>query len=84
MLVNSIRSYNIFKPTSIKRTLVNNINYKSKGIFPYVSVILPARNEQENIKKCLHSLLSQDYCNYEIIAVDDNSSDNTLSIMLEV
>lgn len=84
LLVNSIRSYNIFKPTSIKRTLVNNINYKSKGIFPYVSVILPARNEQENIKKCLHSLLSQDYCNYEIIAVDDNSSDNTLSIMLEV
>ena len=59
--------------------------YKNnKTSFPFVSIILPARNEQENIKKCLHSLLSQDYCNYEIIAVDDNSSDNTLSIMLEV
>ncbi len=59
--------------------------YKNNNTsFPFVSIILPARNEKENIKKCLHSLLSQDYCNFEIIAVDDNSSDNTLSMMLEV
>lgn len=61
-----------------------NFYKNNTASFPFVSIILPARNEQENIKKCLHSLLSQDYCNFEIIAVDDNSSDNTLSIMREV
>ncbi len=79
LLVNSIRSYNIFKPTSIKRTLVNTSNYKSKGIFPYVSVIVPARNEQENIERCLLSLMEQNYPNFEIIVVDDNSTDNILT-----
>jgi hypothetical protein len=41
--------------------------------FPFVSVIVPARNEEKYIERCLLSLLSQDYPNFEIIAVDDNS-----------
>ena len=44
---------------------------------PKVSVILPARNEENFIEKCLNSLLKQDYDNYEIIVIDDNSEDNT-------
>ncbi|MFQ5441000.1 MAG: glycosyltransferase family 2 protein, partial [Nitrosopumilaceae archaeon] len=40
---------------------------------PKVSVILPARNEEEFLAKCLDSLIDQDYSNYEIIAVDDSS-----------
>src|SRR5215216_7053178 len=49
--------------------------------FPLVSVILPARNEQDNIQKCLDSLLRQDYQNYEIIAVNDCSTDATGEIL---
>jgi glycosyltransferase involved in cell wall biosynthesis len=45
--------------------------------FPLVSVILPARNEEKYIENCLESLLSQDYPNYEIIAVNDESFDKT-------
>lgn len=45
--------------------------------FPLVSIILPARNEEKYIEKCLESLLSQDYPNYEIIAINDESSDKT-------
>ncbi len=45
--------------------------------FPLVSIILPARNEEKYIEKCLESLLSQDYPNYEIIAINDDSSDKT-------
>ena len=45
--------------------------------FPFVSIILPARNEEKYIRKCLESLLSQDYPNYEIIAINDESSDKT-------
>ena len=48
---------------------------------PKVSVILPARNEESFIEKCLNSLLKQDYDNYEIIAIDDNSEDNTGQII---
>jgi cellulose synthase/poly-beta-1,6-N-acetylglucosamine synthase-like glycosyltransferase len=50
---------------------------------PKVSVILPARNEENFIKKCLDSLLSQDYNNYEIMAIDDSSEDSTGKIIEE-
>lgn len=52
-------------------------NHKS----PKVSVILPARNEEGFIEKCLDSLLGQDYENYEIIAIDDSSTDSTGNII---
>jgi glycosyltransferase involved in cell wall biosynthesis len=46
-----------------------------------VSIIVPARNEEKSISKCIRSLLSQDYDNYEVIAIDDSSTDETLSII---
>jgi chlorobactene glucosyltransferase len=49
--------------------------------FPQVSVILPARNEGRYIARCLDSLLAQDYPNFEIIAVNDSSTDRTGEIM---
>jgi chlorobactene glucosyltransferase len=51
---------------------------------PFVSIIVPARNEEDNIKKCLMSLLSQSYPNFEVIAIDDNSTDTTLQIMNKI
>lgn len=44
-----------------------------------ISVIIPARNEAENILKCLHSILNQNYpaSLFEIIVVDDHSEDET-------
>ena len=50
---------------------------------PRVSIILPARNEEEFIDKCLDSLVEQDYENYEIIAIDDSSDDSTGKIISE-
>lgn len=50
---------------------------------PLVSIVVPARNEAENIPLLLNSLLEQDYDNFEVIVVDDNSSDNTSEIVLE-
>ncbi len=49
--------------------------------FPLVSIILPARNEGKYIEKCLKGLLSQDYPNCEIIAINDSSSDKTGEII---
>ena len=50
---------------------------------PKVSIILPARNEEEFIGKCLDSLIKQDYENYEIIVIDDSSEDSTGKIISE-
>lgn len=44
---------------------------------PDVSVIICARNEEENLKKHLPSILKQDYPNYEVIVVNDRSTDET-------
>ena len=49
--------------------------------YPYISVCVPARNEERDVKNCVESLLNQDYPNFEVIVVDDNSNDNTAKIV---
>ena len=56
---------------------------KKEHVNPKVSIILPARNEEKFIRKCLDSLINQDYINYEIIVIDDSSEDQTGKIILE-
>jgi cellulose synthase/poly-beta-1,6-N-acetylglucosamine synthase-like glycosyltransferase len=51
---------------------------------PKVSVIIPARNEEEFIERCLNSLIDQDYENYEIITIDDRSEDRTGEIIKKI
>ena len=47
---------------------------------PRVSVLIPARNEEENLERCLLSLLAQDYTQFEIQVLDDRSTDRTAEI----
>ena len=49
--------------------------------YPFVSVCVPARDEERDIEACLTSLLNQDYPNFEVIVVDDNSTDHTPDII---
>jgi len=49
--------------------------------FPPISIIIPAHNEEENIKDALESLVASDYDNKEIIVVDDGSTDRTYDIV---
>jgi len=51
------------------------------GDSPRVSIIVPARNEEEHIESSLRALLALDYDNYEVIAVNDRSTDRTGEIM---
>src|SRR5579884_3106769 len=51
---------------------------------PLVSIIVPARNEERNIRRCVTSLLEQDYEHFEVIVVDDGSTDNTGCILDEM
>jgi glycosyltransferase involved in cell wall biosynthesis len=48
---------------------------------PRVSIIVPARNEEEHIGETLTELLALEYSNYEVIAVNDRSTDGTGAIM---
>lgn len=50
---------------------------------PLVSVILPARNEENYIGRCIETLLAQDYPNFQIIAINDSSADRTGQIIQE-
>src|SRR5579863_7292288 len=51
---------------------------------PRVSVIVPARNEEEHIQETLTRLLALEYSNYEVIAVNDRSTDRTGTRMEEI
>jgi chlorobactene glucosyltransferase len=50
-------------------------------IMPKVSIIVPVRNEEKYISKCLDSLLNQKYPNFEIIVINDSSNDGTWDII---
>jgi chlorobactene glucosyltransferase len=51
---------------------------------PLISVCVPARNEEKNIRRCVEALLSQNYPNFEVIVLDDRSSDATPEILREL
>ncbi len=54
------------------------VNHTSAGEYtPFVSIIVPAYNEGKTIQQSLNSLLNLDYPAYEIVVVDDGSSDDT-------
>ncbi|GAC1566009.1 MAG: hypothetical protein NVS3B14_05760 [Ktedonobacteraceae bacterium] len=51
---------------------------------PLVSIIVPARNEERSIRRCVESLLEQNYENLEVIVVDDGSTDATPRVLEEI
>jgi glycosyltransferase involved in cell wall biosynthesis len=50
-------------------------------VAPRVSVVIPACNEERGIAEALQSVLSQDYPDFEVIAIDDRSTDRTGAIL---
>jgi len=53
-------------------------NDKRPATTPNVSILVPARNEEHNIIACVDSILDQNYTNFEVIVLDDCSTDKTL------
>ena len=51
-----------------------------RGGWPFISVIVPARNEEAIVGECLAALAAQDYPGYEIIFINDQSTDSTLAV----
>ena len=67
--------------TSFLLLLISILNFKylnsldkskTLNISPLVSILIPARNEEKSIIRCLKSLIEQDYKNTEILVLDDS------------
>jgi len=48
--------------------------------WPYISIVVPVYNDPDGLKKTVDSLLPQNYDEFEIIVIDNNSTDHTLSV----
>lgn len=68
-----ITVFNFFSRPYLRSNLTTSL--------PLVSILIPARNESEMILTLLSSLVTQDYQNIEVFILDDNSSDDTASII---
>ena len=80
----------IFLSLGLITALLNNLivrrfdQFPPTTEFPFVSVLVPARNEINNIEVCISSLLAQDYPSFEVIVLNDYSSDGTLPTLKRI
>lgn len=66
--------------SGLKKTAILKSSEKEQYInneHPLVSVIIPACNEERAVEQCLESIINQDYGNFEIIVINDRSTDAT-------
>ena len=57
---------------------------EATGDVPFVSLVIPARNEARNIRRCVTSALASSYPRLEVVVVDDHSTDGTGAIVAEL
>lgn len=72
-------SYKLQKRKLQKFPQVINKDYK-----PFVTVMIPAHNEEGVIGDTVENILNMDYENFEVIVIDDRSSDNTASVIKDL
>ncbi len=72
-------AYNLKKRKLRKYPQVINEDYK-----PFVSVMIPAHNEEDVIANTVENILQMDYENFEVIVIDDRSTDNTASVIKDL
>jgi poly-beta-1,6-N-acetyl-D-glucosamine synthase len=73
----------VYYPLAILFELRQRNNPVFKTPAPLVSIIVPAYNEEKVVANCVESILASRYKNYEIILVDDGSTDGTLREMMK-
>ena len=74
----------IFNTLFLQSTCFERVESTPKHPRPKVTVFLAARNEELNIERCLNSLLTQDYPDFEILVMNDDSTDKTGDLLLKM
>jgi len=74
------RAPSLPKPKSLEQSAPHSEPLEQAADLPFLSVIIPARNESERITPLLESLNSQNHRSFEILVVDDDSKDTTAEI----
>lgn len=74
----SITLFRLF--TQLVLSALYNVKGKAarNDVYPKISLVVPAYNEEKTIRSCIKSLISLNYPDYEVIVVDDGSTDRTL------
>ncbi len=81
LLISLYAFFDIFFGISRLESLASFQPIDQNGALPKVSVIVPACNEEQQIEQTVTSLLTQEYTNYEIIIVNDRSTDATGTLL---
>lgn len=68
----------------VETTTAKVVFPRSISATPKVSVIVPVYNLADNLEECINSILNQDLQNFEIIAIDDGSTDESLKILTKI
>tara|TARA_R110002124_G_scaffold48026_3_gene142169 strand:+ start:3984 stop:5141 length:1158 start_codon:yes stop_codon:yes gene_type:complete len=74
ILVRNLVDFKALKNTNVPKAKNN----------PRVSICIPARNEEEVIERCVTSALKQNYPNFEVLVLDDQSTDGTTQILAKL
>lgn len=61
-----------------------SISHSDDPVFPKISICIPARNEEKVIERCVRSALQQNYPSFELLVLDDRSTDQTSLILTEL
>ena len=48
---------------------------------PFFSIVLPTYNQSKFLEKCINSILSQSFKNWELLVINNNSTDNTINLI---
>lgn len=87
LLVSLMSIYAIFTTIACKikqRKKLKSPQSKNENYKPFVSIMVPAHNEESVIGNTIETILNLDYPNFEIIAIDDRSTDNTSSVLKDL
>ncbi len=68
----------------LERTLVELPRPQHLETYPALTIVIPARNEAKNIGACLEAILAADYPQVRVVVADDDSSDETASIVRDL
>jgi len=64
-----------------KQEVLEEAGIKIKNIKPEISVLMPIYNGEKYLKEAIDSILSQTFTNFELIAINDGSKDNSLEML---